>query len=61
MYLTSKNIQNGVIDLSNLSFISEEDHQQIYTKCPVTKNDVLLTKDGAKTGNCALNTINLEF
>lgn len=61
MYLTSKNIQNGVIDLSNLSFISEEDHQQIYAKCPVTKNDVLLTKDGANTGNCALNTIDFEF
>lgn len=61
MYLTSKNIQNGIIDLSNVSYITEEEHRQIYDKCPVRKNDVLLTKDGANTGNCALNNIDGEF
>jgi type I restriction enzyme S subunit len=61
MYLTSKNIQNGTIDLSNVSNISEEEHRQIYEKCPVKKNDVLLTKDGANTGNCAINNIDVEF
>lgn len=61
MYLTSKNIQNGIIDLSNVSYITEEEHRQIYDKCPVRKNDVLLTKDGANTGNCALNNIDVEF
>lgn len=61
MYLTSKNIKNGIIDLSNVSYISEEEHRQIYDKCPVRKNDVLLTKDGANTGNCAINNIDVEF
>ena len=61
MYLTSKNIQNGIIDLSNVSYITEEEHRQIYDKCPVKKNDLLLTKDGANTGNCALNNIAVEF
>ncbi|MFZ1344377.1 restriction endonuclease subunit S [Thiothrix eikelboomii] len=61
LYLTSKNIQNGIIDLSNISYISEEDHRKIYEKCPVKKNDVLLTKDGANTGNCAINSIDFEF
>ncbi|MBJ6610265.1 MAG: restriction endonuclease subunit S [Candidatus Thiothrix moscowensis] len=61
MYLTSKNIQDGKISLSNISYISEEEHRAIYEKCPVKFNDVLLTKDGANTGNCALNTINSEF
>ena len=61
MYLTSKNIQDGKINLSNISYISEEEHNVIYEKCPVKLNDVLLTKDGANTGNCALNTIDSEF
>ncbi|MER2540509.1 MAG: restriction endonuclease subunit S [Azonexus sp.] len=61
LYLTSKNIQNGAIDLSNIFYISEEEHRQIYERCPVKKNDVLLTKDGANTGNCAINGIDFEF
>ena len=60
-YLTSKNIKDGSIDLSNLSYISEEEHLEIYNKCPVKLHDVLLTKDGANTGNCALNNLEYEF
>jgi len=60
-YLTSKNIKDGRIDLSNLSYISEEEHAEIYRKCPVKLHDVLLTKDGANTGNCALNNLDFEF
>lgn len=60
-YLTSKNIKDGRIDLSNLSYISEEEHTEIYNKCPVKHRDVLLTKDGANTGNCALNNLDFEF
>lgn len=60
-YLTSKNVKNGRIDLSNLSYISEEEHLAIYKRCPVKRHDVLLTKDGANTGNCALNNLDFEF
>ncbi len=61
LYITSKNIQNGLLDLSNASRISEEEHRQIFSKCPVKINDILLTKDGANTGNCALNDLDFEF
>ena len=61
LYLTSKNIQDGKIDLSNVSYISEEEHRNIYARCPVGLYDVLLTKDGANTGNCALNVLDHEF
>ena len=61
LYITSKNIQNGLLDLSNASSISEEEHRQIFSKCPVKINDILLTKDGANTGNCALNNLDFEF
>jgi len=60
-YLTSKNIKHGWIDLSNLSWISEDEHAEIYNKCPVKPRDVLLTKDGANTGNCAINNLDFEF
>ena len=61
LYLTSKNIRNGRIDLSTAVFISENEHCEIYKRCPVKKLDVLLTKDGANTGNCAINTLDYEF
>jgi type I restriction enzyme S subunit len=60
-YLTSKNIRDGWIDLSTASYISEEEHREIYARCPVRKLDVLLTKDGANTGNRAINTLDFEF
>lgn len=60
-YLTSKNIKDGRIDLSKLSYISEEEHAEIFSKCPVKIHDVLLTKDGANTGNCAINNLDFEF
>ena len=61
LYLTSKNIRNNQIDLSEVSYISAEEHKNIYKRCPVKIYDVLLTKDGSNTGNCALNNINSEF
>jgi len=60
-YLTSKNIRDGRLELSNLSYVSEDEHREIYAKCPVQKFDVLLTKDGANTGNCTINTLDYEF
>jgi type I restriction enzyme S subunit len=61
MYLTSRNIQDGEIQLETVCRISQQEHEAIYRRCPVKVDDVLLTKDGANTGNCALNTIDEEF
>ena len=60
-YLTSKNIRNEGLDLSNVEYIGDAEHQEIYKKCPVKFGDILLTKDGANTGNCCLNTLHEEF
>jgi type I restriction enzyme M protein len=61
LYVTSKNVRENRLDLSNVSYISEEDHQAIYARCPVKKGDVLYVKDGANTGLAALNTLDEEF
>lgn len=56
-YITSKNIRFGYLDLTDLSYISEKEHKVIYARCDVKEGDILLTKDGANTGNVAINTL----
>ena len=60
-YITSKNIRNSGLDLSDVSYISAEEHQEIYKRCSVKSGDLLLTKDGASTGNCCINFLDEEF
>ena len=61
MYVTSKNIRLGYLDLSNVGWISEQEHKGIYQRCNVKYGDILLTKDGANTGNVAFNSLHEEF
>ncbi len=61
LYITSKNIRENYLDLSNVSYISEEDHRAIYSRCPVRNGDVLYIKDGANTGLATINTLTVEF
>jgi type I restriction enzyme S subunit len=57
LYITSKNIRFGYLDFSTADQIDSAQHQKIYRRCDVKKGDILFTKDGANTGNAALNTI----
>ncbi|WP_168703947.1 restriction endonuclease subunit S [Gordonia paraffinivorans] len=41
--------------------ISEEEHRKIYRRCDARFGDLLLTKDGANTGNAAINTFSDEI
>lgn len=61
IYITAKNIQEGRIDLENITYVSEEDHKAIYARCDVQRGDVLYIKDGATTGRAAINDIDEEF
>jgi len=60
LYVTSKNIRFGFLDLSSAGYISASEHTKIYKRCDVKRGDVLLTKDGANTGNAAINTLDEE-
>lgn len=60
-YLTSKNVGDGVIKLGNVEYCDAEFHEAIYARCKVSVGDVLLTKDGANTGNVAINTLDEPF
>jgi len=61
LYVTSKNIGFGVLDISNADRIDTAQHKAIFKRCDVRPGDLLLTKDGANTGNAALNTLEEEF
>jgi type I restriction enzyme S subunit len=61
LYITSKNIRFGFLDISSAERITELQHRMIYRRCDVKNGDLLLTKDGANTGNAALNSLDEEF
>ena len=60
-YITSKNIRNDGLDLSKLEYVDFEFHQSIFPRCNPEIGDVLLTKDGANTGNVTLNSLSEQF
>jgi type I restriction enzyme S subunit len=47
--------------LSQTERISAIEHAKIYARCDVNIGDLLLTKDGANTGNAAINTIDEQI
>jgi len=61
LYITSKNIRFGFLDISTAEQIDAAQHEAIYKRCDVKQGDLLLTKDGANTGNAALNTLIEQF
>lgn len=60
-YITSRNIGEGVMRLDQVEMISAAEHRKIYTRCDVRLGDLLLTKDGANTGNVAINPFEDEI
>ena len=61
LYITSKNIRTNYLDLRAVTYVDQEFHNRIYPRCRPSVGDVLLTKDGANTGNVTLNTIPEPF
>ena len=60
-YVTAKNIKETGIELSNITYISEDVHKQIYARCNPEKGDILYIKDGATTGIVTINNLSEEF
>jgi len=59
-YMTSRNIRDGYLDLQECGWISAEEHQNIYHRVDVKYGDVVITKDGANTGNAAFFDLDEE-
>ena len=60
-YITAKNIRIWGLDLSNITYVSEEVHKEIIARCNPKKGDVLYIKDGATTGIAIVNPLDEEF
>jgi type I restriction enzyme S subunit len=58
--VTSKNIYSGQLDLSNVKFISEEDHLKISERSKVDKGDILFAMIGS-IGNPVIIDVDPEF
>lgn len=61
LYITSKNVREFRLDLSDVTYIDKDTHDEIYARCDVREDDVLYVKDGANTGLAAKNTIREPF
>jgi type I restriction enzyme S subunit len=60
-YITAKNVKWRGVDVSDLTYVSREEHETIYRRCPVEVGDILLIKDGATTGIAAINELSYPF
>lgn len=61
MYVTAKNIKEDGIDLTDITYVSHEVHDEIYKRCDVKKGDVLYIKDGATAGIATINDLDEPF
>ena len=59
-YITAKNIRPWKINLSNATFVSKKDHDEIFSRCNPEYGDVLLTKDGS-FGYATVNDFDFPF
>jgi type I restriction enzyme, S subunit len=60
-YVSAKNVKDGYMLLDELTFVSAEHHEEIWTRCDPRPGDVLFVKDGATTGNAALVELTEPF
>jgi type I restriction enzyme S subunit len=61
LYITAKNIKENGVDLSDVTYVDQQFHDSIYRRCNPEKDDVLLIKDGVKTGVATINQLEEEF
>ena len=61
MYVTAKNIKRDRIDVSRITYVTEDIHREIYSRCNPEKGDILYIKDGATCGISTINNLDKEF
>ena len=59
-FLSVKNISSGAFDLTDIKYISEEEHSELIKRCKPEKNDVLVCRIGT-LGKAITIDIDLEF
>lgn len=60
-YITAKNIKPQGIVLNDISYVTEDIHNEIYARCNPEYGDILYIKDGATTGVVTINNLHEPF
>ncbi|MFZ3168333.1 MAG: restriction endonuclease subunit S [Candidatus Methanoperedens sp.] len=60
-YVTAKNIRPWGIDLTDITYVTREFHEEIYRRCDPKKGDVIYIKDGVTAGLAKVNSLDFEF
>jgi type I restriction enzyme S subunit len=60
-YITAKNIKNNGVLLDDVSYVSREVHENIFSRCDPSRGDILYIKDGATTGVVTVNDLDEPF
>lgn len=61
LFITGKNIRPFSIELSDIEYVSLEDHEIIYKRCNPQMGDILYTNIGVNYGTAAKCTLDFEF
>jgi type I restriction enzyme S subunit len=61
MYVTAKNIKTDGVQLQDITYVSAEVHEEIFSRCDPSFGDVLYIKDGATTGVATINQLRAPF
>lgn len=59
--VTSKNIKDGQLDFSNISYISEEDFKKVSQRSYVDVGDIIMPMIGTIGGACLIKSKEIEF
>lgn len=61
LLVTGKNIRENDFVWDDKTYVSEQDHKNIYRRCNPEKGDVLYTNIGANYGTALFNNLGFEF
>jgi type I restriction enzyme S subunit len=61
LYISAKNIKSEGILMSNVTYVTKDVHDEIYSRCDPEYGDVLYIKDGATTGIATINNLKEPF
>ena len=61
VFLSARNIKNGILSFANHKFISEEEHLELTKRCKPEMGDVMLSKSGSLGDAVAIPKLPFSF
>ncbi|ABK97989.1 restriction endonuclease subunit S [Pelobacter propionicus] len=61
LYISAKNIKDDGVLISNATYVTEEVHDEIFSRCDPEYGNILYIKDGATTGIVTINDLKEPF